>query len=109
PRELALAAHLMGHDALGLADLNSPAGVVRFHATAKKLHLRPVIGARIVLADGTAFLAYPTDRAAYGRLTALITKGRRHDLDGNWQKKGRCDLDLDDLAAHAQGLRLIWL
>ncbi|RDW12253.1 error-prone DNA polymerase [Paracoccus thiocyanatus] len=109
PRELALAAHLMGHDALGIADLNSLAGVVRFHATAKKLHLRPVIGARIVLADGTAFLAYPTDRAAYGRLTALITKGRRHDLDGNWQKKGRCDLDLDDLAAHAQGLRLIWL
>jgi len=109
PRELALAAHLMGYDALGIADLNSLAGVVRLHATAKKLHLRPVIGARIVLACGTAFLAYPTDRAAYGRLAALITKGRRHDLDGNWQQKGRCDLNLDDLAAHAQGLRLIWL
>ncbi|WP_287886288.1 MULTISPECIES: error-prone DNA polymerase [Paracoccus] len=109
PRELALAAHLMGYDALGIADLNSLAGVVRLHATAKKLHLRPVIGARIVLADGTAFLAYPTDRAAYGRLASLITKGRRHDLAGNWQKKGRCDLNLADLAAHAQGMRLIWL
>ncbi|ABL72355.1 error-prone DNA polymerase [Paracoccus denitrificans] len=109
PRELALAAHLMGYDALGIADLNSLAGVVRLHATAKKLHLRPVIGARIVLADGTAFLAYPTDRAAYGRLASLITKGRRHDLAGNWQKKGRCDLNLADLATHAQGMRLIWL
>lgn len=109
PRELALAAHLMGYDALGIADLNSLAGVVRLHAAAKKLQLRPVIGARIVLADGTAFLAYPTDRAAYGRLAALITKGRRHDLDGKWQQKGRCDLSLDDLAAHAQGMRLVWL
>lgn len=109
PRELALAAHLMGYDALGIADLNSLAGVVRLHAAAKKLQLRPVIGARIVLADGTAFLAYPTDRAAYGRLAALITKGRRHDLDGKWQQKGRCDLSLGDLAAHAQGLRLVWL
>ncbi|WGR62944.1 DNA polymerase III subunit alpha (plasmid) [Paracoccus ferrooxidans] len=109
PRELALAAHLMGYDALGIADLNSLAGVVRLHAAAKKLQLRPVIGARIVLADGTAFLAYPTDRAAYGRLAALITKGQRHDLDGKWQQKGRCDLSLDDLAAHAQGMRLVWL
>lgn len=109
PRELALAAHLMGYDALGIADLNSLAGVVRLHAAAKKLQLRPVIGARIVLADGTAFLAYPTDRAAYGRLAALITKGRRHDLDGKWQQKGRCDLSLGDLAAHAQGMRLVWL
>ncbi|MFC3568236.1 error-prone DNA polymerase [Paracoccus simplex] len=109
PRELALAAHLMGYDALGIADLNSLAGVVRLHAAARKLQLRPVIGARIVLADGTAFLAYPTDRAAYGQLAALITKGRRHDLDGNWQQKGRCDLSLDDLAGHARGMRLIWL
>lgn len=109
PRELALAAYRHGYDALGIADLNSLAGVVRLHATAKKLRLRPLIGARIVLADGTGFLAYPTDRAAYGRLASLITKGRREDLDGKWQKKGRCDLNLDDLAAHAQGMRLIWL
>ncbi|RCW88923.1 error-prone DNA polymerase [Paracoccus lutimaris] len=109
PHELALAAQALGYDALGIADLNSLAGVVRLHAAARKLGLRPLIGARIVLKDGTAFLAYPTDRAAYGRLTALISKGRRQDLDGGWQKKGICDLGLDDLAAHAEGLRLIWL
>ncbi|MTH65391.1 error-prone DNA polymerase [Paracoccus shanxieyensis] len=109
PDELALTAHLLGYDALGIADLNSLAGVVRLHKAARALKLRPIIGARIVLADGTAFLAYPTDRAAYGRLSALITKGRRQDLNGVWQKKGRCDLSLDDLAAHAEGLRLIWL
>ena len=109
PHELATQAQALGYDALGITDLNSLAGVVRLHAAAKRLGLRPLIGARIVLADGMGFLAYPTDRTAYGRLSALISKGRRQDLDGGWQKKGVCDLGLDDLAAHARGLRLIWL
>ena len=109
PHELALSAQALGYDALGITDLNSLAGVVRLHAAAKKLGLRPLIGARIVLADGTGFLAYPTDRAAYGRLSTLIAKGRRHDLDGNWQAKGACDLSLDDLADHAEGIQLIWI
>uniref|UniRef100_UPI0035AF6134 PHP domain-containing protein n=1 Tax=Paracoccus sp. TaxID=267 RepID=UPI0035AF6134 len=69
PHELAAQAQALGYDALGIADLNSLAGVVRLYAAAKRLGLRPLIGARIVLADGTAFLAYPTDRAAYGRLS----------------------------------------
>lgn len=107
--ELAATANLLGFDALGVADLNSLAGVVRMHAAARTARLRPLIGARIVLADGTGFLAYPTDRAAYGRLSALISKGRMNDLDGAWQKKGACDLSLDDLAAHAEGVQLIWL
>ena len=106
--DLVATAHALGYDAIGVADLNSLAGVVRLHVAALKARMRPVIGARIVLADGTAFLAYPKDRAAYGRLSTLIAKGRRHDLDGNWQAKGQCDLSLDDLAAHAEGLQLIW-
>src|SRR5690606_20063449 len=79
------------------------------HTEAKRAGLRPVIGARIVLTDGTGFLAYPTDRAAYGRLAALISKGRMATPDGEWQAKGACDLTLDDLAAAAEGIRLIWL
>ncbi|MTH78575.1 error-prone DNA polymerase [Paracoccus aestuariivivens] len=109
PHDLASTAYMQSHDALGIADLNSLAGVVRLHAAAKQLGLRPVIGARLVLQDGTGFLAYPTDRAAYGRLSSLISKGRRQDLSGGWQKKGVCDISLDDLADHAEGMRLIWL
>jgi error-prone DNA polymerase len=29
------------------------------------------------------------------------------DVDGEWQLKGVCDLTLDDLAAHAEGVQLI--
>ena len=107
--ELVQTAHGLGYDAIGIADLNSLAGVVRLHAEARRAALRPIIGARIVLTCGTGFLAYPRDRAAYGRLSTLISKGRMRDLDGAWQAKGICDLTLDDLADHAQGLALIWL
>ncbi len=107
----------LGHDAIGIADLNSLAGVVRIHAEAKKAHMRPVIGARIVLTDGTAFLAYPTDRAAYGRLSALISRGRMATAEGGWQAKDACDLTLGDLAAAARApegaadsvIQLIWM
>ncbi|QQA44366.1 error-prone DNA polymerase [Pelagovum pacificum] len=105
--DFALEAWTQGYDAIGIADLNSFAGVVRLHTEAKTAKLRPVIGCRIRLVTGETFLAYPTDREAYGRLSRLISKGRRHDPDGNWQAKGICDLTLDDLAAHAEGTKLI--
>ncbi|EAR50889.1 DNA polymerase III subunit alpha [Oceanicola granulosus HTCC2516] len=103
----ALEAHRQGYDAIGVADLNTFAGVVRLHIEAKVTRLRPVIGCRLALLSGEVFLAYPRDRAAYGRLSRLLSKGKMHDSEGNWQKKGVCDLTLADLAAHAEGVQLI--
>ena len=107
--DLALAARALGYDALGIADVNSLAGVVRVHSEAETLKLRPIIGARIETTEGLAFLAYPTNRAAYGRLSRLISAGRMGTLDGAWQDKGVCDIDLALLAAHAEGVQLILL
>jgi len=107
--ELAATAHGLGYDALGVADLNTLAGVVRLHAEAKKASLRPVIGCHLRLISGEEFLAYPRDRAGYGRLSQLLTKGKRQDVGGDWQAKGFCDITLADLAAHAEGLHLIVL
>jgi error-prone DNA polymerase len=109
PVDLVIAARALGYDALGVADANSMAGVVRVHGEAKALKLRPVIGARIETVEGLAFLAYPQDRAAYGRLCRLISAGRMGTLDGGWQAKGVCEIDLAMLAAHAQGVHLILL
>jgi len=109
PVDLVIAARALGYDALGVADANSMAGVVRVHGEAKALKLRPVIGARIETVEGLAFLAYPQDRAAYGRLCRLISAGRMGTLDGGWQAKGVCEINLAMLAAHAQGLHLILL
>ena len=107
--QLVLTARELGYDAIGIADANSMAGVVRIHSNAKAARLRPIIGCRIETVEGLAFLAYPTDRAAYGRLCQLISAGRRHRLDGEWQDKGVCEISLAMLAAHAEGVQLILL
>lgn len=107
--DLVLAAHAQGYDAVGIADVNSMAGVVRIHTEARTLRLRPVIGCRIETVEGLAFLAYPEDRAAYGRLCRLISAGRMQTLAGEWQDKGVCEIDLAMLAEHSEGVQLILL
>lgn len=65
---------------------------------------RLIIGTRLCLRDcATEFLALPTDRPAYERLSQLLTLGKRR------AGKGDCALSLDDLAAGGAGLILIAL
>lgn len=96
-----------GYDALGVADLNTMAGVVRLHAEAVKACMRPVIGTRLQLVTGEEFLAYPRNRAAYGRLCELLSKSKMHDQNGDWQLKGACDILLADLITYAHDVQLI--
>ncbi|MBD2841983.1 error-prone DNA polymerase [Erythrobacter rubeus] len=107
--DLVMTARMLGYDAIGIADANSMAGVVRIHTEATTLKLRPVIGTRIETVEGLHFLAYPRDRAAYGRLCRLISAGRMQTLSGDWQEKGVCEIDLSMLAQHSEGVQLILL
>ncbi|MEO1489754.1 MAG: PHP domain-containing protein, partial [Pseudomonadota bacterium] len=107
--DLVMTARSLGYDAIGIADANSFAGVVRVHTEAATLKLRPVIGTRIETVEGLAFLAYPRDRAAYGRLCQLISAGRMQTLSGEWQEKGVCEISLAMLAQHAEDVQLILL
>ncbi|HTM96785.1 MAG TPA: PHP domain-containing protein, partial [Croceibacterium sp.] len=47
PVDLVETAFALGYDAIGIADANSMAGIVRLHTNAKKVKLKPVIGCRI--------------------------------------------------------------
>ena len=76
PEELVRRAAALGFGAFGVADRGSLAGAVRVHAAAQAAGLRPLIGARLDLADAPSVLAYPRDRAAYGRLCRLLTKAK---------------------------------
>jgi error-prone DNA polymerase len=76
PEELFAAAALLGHTALGLADRNSVAGVVRGWDGQKTTGVRMIPGARVDLTDGRALLLYPTDRPAWSRLTRLLSIGK---------------------------------
>ncbi|MFC3167147.1 error-prone DNA polymerase [Paracoccus fontiphilus] len=65
---------------------------------------RLIVGARLVLADCPVdWLALPTDKPAYHRLSRLLTLGKRRAA------KGRCDLRLADLADGCGGIILIAL
>lgn len=95
--ELVMAAAAQGLDAIGVADRNTMAGLVRAHAAAKEAGIRFLPGVRLVLMDGFEVIAYPQDRAAYGRLARLLTRGNRR------AKKGECHLWMDDLLAEGEG------
>jgi error-prone DNA polymerase len=103
PEELVLQAKGLGQRALALADRNTLAGVVRAHIAAKETGLRFIPGARLDFTDAASVLAFPTDRAAYGRLAQLLTDGKRR------APKGECHLTLADLFAYGEGQRLIAL
>ena len=97
PHELVATAKSLGHAAIGIADRNSFAGVVRAHVAAKLEGLPFIPGVRLCLNDGFEYLAWPTDRLAWGRLTRLLSAGRMS------APKGECHIDRAALLAHAQG------
>ena len=104
PEELVDYAKRLGLAGLGIADRNSVAGVVRAHTKAKEIGFSIAVGARLVFSDATPdILAYPQDRAAWGRLTRLLSLGKRR------AKKGECTFGLSDLLEFIEGLNLIVL
>ena len=96
--ELFATAAALGIDAIGVVDRNSLAGIVRAWQAAKTTGVRLVVGCRLDLSDGTSLLVYPTDRAAYSRLTRLLSLGKSRG------GKGKCILDLSDVESYADGL-----
>jgi error-prone DNA polymerase len=97
PEELVAQAHELGLPALGIADRNTLAGVVRAHVAARDVGLRLVIGARLEFVDAPSVVCLPTGRAAYGRLTRLLSLGQQR------VPKGGCRLTRFDLAEHVEG------
>jgi error-prone DNA polymerase len=109
PQEFAIAATRRGLAAIGIADRNTLAGVVRLYDGLQEVKRqsgiktpRLLVGSRLVFVDGTPdILAYPTDRAAYGRLCRLLSEGKLR------APKGECILTLDDLLRWQEGLLLV--
>ena len=95
--ELVVQAETLGISAIAITDRNTLAGVVRAHIEAKKRGVKLIVGARLDLEDAPSLLCLPRDRAAYGRLSRLLSLGQRR------AKKGKCTLFLDDVAQHADG------
>ena len=105
PMELVQTAAEIGLAAIGIADRNTLAGVVRAYSAHRELKgekPKLLVGARLVFTDGTPdILAYPTHRAAYGNLCRLLSAGKR------LAPKGECYLNFDDLLNWQDGLLLV--
>ncbi len=129
--EYMLRASELGMAALAIADRNSVSGIVRAHVQARDiaeavaeakrragggdlpistlgLDLPPdatiprlIPATRISLRDGFEATMLPRDRAAWGKLCKLLSKGRLA------APKGDCHLDLTDLIDHAANHTLL--
>jgi len=113
PGELVHRAIDLGHNAIGIADRNTLAGVVRAYAAIREFYedtaipqeswIKLLVGARLETRDGYSLIAYPTNLDGYKRLSRLLTAGNRRAA------KGECDLTFDDLAQYSEGLLAIVL
>ncbi|WP_431469047.1 error-prone DNA polymerase [Sphingosinithalassobacter sp. LHW66-3] len=101
--ELFAMAAAMEMPALGITDRNSVAGIVRALVAAEQTGVRLVAGCRLDLVSGHSLLVWPQDRAAWSRLTRLLTLGK-HRADTQRGEKGQCFLHWDDIAQHGNGL-----
>src|ERR1700682_3188954 len=100
PEELIARAYELGYAALAITDECSLAGIVRAHVEAKKCSLPLIIGSEFRLDDGLRLVLLATDRESYGRLSALITRGRRGAVKGSYRLT-RADL--------ADGCLALWI
>ena len=74
PAEMVETAATLGWQAIGLADINSYAGIVRAHIAARDAAIRLVVGVRVRPVDGPDILVHPCDRQAYEDLSVLLSE-----------------------------------
>ncbi len=79
----------------------APDGAARAPSADIRTAPRLIPAARLVLEDGLTLTALPRDRAAWGRLSRLLTLGRRR------ADKGACLLRLGDVLEWGAGLELL--
>jgi error-prone DNA polymerase len=98
PQEYVTQAAALGLKAIGIADRNTMAGVVRAYSEWKNhKELKLLVGTRLVTTDGFEAIAYPIDRAAYGRLCKLLSQGNLRT------EKGQCHLGFEEILAASDG------
>ncbi|QDS93680.1 Error-prone DNA polymerase [Roseimaritima multifibrata] len=96
--ELVQRANELGYGGLAITDRESLAGVVRAFGAARDVDFPLIIGAEIWPADSLPMVLWVTDRAAYGRLCRLLSRGRMRG------EKGSCELSWADVLEFQEGL-----
>lgn len=98
PDELVSRASQLGYAGLAVTDQTSLAGVVRAWGAAKDLDFKLLVGTEIAPQSAPPLVLWATNRAAYGRMCRLISRGRLRC------EKGQAQLYWDDLVELSEGL-----
>ena len=108
PGEMMMQAKTLGLAAVGVADRNTLAGMVRALMGAEDHDIALVVGCRLAFLDGTELIVFPRDRAAYGRLCRLLTLGKSEILsdreDGDRTTKGETRLTFEQAVDYGNGM-----
>lgn len=98
PHELVERAAELEYQGIAITDIASVAGVVRGFAPAVELGVQYIVGSEVHLDDAPGLVLWPSDRAAYGRMCQLISRGRMR------ADKGDCRLVWSDVVEFSQGM-----
>lgn len=101
PEELVEQALLLGYKGIAITDRNTLAGIVRAYSAAKGKDIQVIPACRLDLQDGTSLLAYPRNKYAYARLSALLSEGNLR------AEKGKCELYKADVYRHSEDIIFI--
>ncbi len=108
PQELVQQAKALGYKAIALTDECTYAGLVKAHMAAKDLGIKLIVGAEFDVSwDNNSIhskvVLLAPDRAAYGQLSAFISKLRRR------ANKGEYMATLDDFHWGVKGCLALWV
>lgn len=101
PEEMVEHAEALGYKQIAITDRNTLAGIVRAYSAAKNKDIRIIPACRLDLLDGISLLAYPTNKAAYSRLSGLLSLGNLR------AEKGQCHLYKADIYEHKEDILFI--
>ena len=98
PNALVARAAELGMSALGLVDTNNVYGAIFFVEAAKKLGVKPILGASLTLETGYQLPLLVANENGWENLCWLITQAQHH------APKGKACLPLTNLSGHTDGL-----
>ncbi len=97
PKALVHTIKAMGQRAVGLTDRWGIYGIYEFLKAAKEASIQPILGARLMLKDGSWLSLYPVSREGFRKLNILITLGRSKEATFPY-------ITMEELRGHAVGL-----
>jgi error-prone DNA polymerase len=102
PEELVETAAGLGLPAIAITDRNGVYGMVRAFDAAREHGIRLITGSQVSIDDGSTLVLLAQDRAGYGRLCRLASRGHLRNA------KGTCTVTWREVAESAPGLVALW-